>query len=182
MNKATTAQSQIISVLEKVPIFQGLTPQQSKKILGVCTKKAIPKKQILCRTGDESKEMYILLAGLLNITLNDGKELSRINPIGIVGEMGLFTGERRSANVTAAQDSVIFILSLQNLLSLFRADSEIAIRILMNVIKDMSHKLRKNNDIIEALEKLCPPAEAAMVIKKTLRETEEYRQVKAKSK
>lgn len=180
MEKSAASLTQFANVLEKIPIFKGLTAEQSTKILSICVKKAFSKKEIICQTGDESNNMYILLTGLLQVTLSDGKELSRIRPINIFGEMGLFTGERRSANVSPMNDSIILIIHKQELFKLFRDDSEIAIRVLLNVIHDMAKKLRKNNEIIEALKKICPPGEATMVISKALMETEEYRRIRSK--
>lgn len=180
MEKSNPPQTQFVSILEKIPIFRGLTSQQGMKILGICVKKGYSKKAIVCRAGEESNEMYILLKGILQVTLSDGKELFRIHPIGIVGEMGVFTGERRSANVLVMNDSILMIIHKQELFKLFRDDSELGIRILVNVIRDLSKKLRKNNEIIEALKKICPPGEAKLVISKTLLDTEEYRRVRTK--
>ncbi len=126
--------------------------------------------------------MYILLTGLLQVTLSDGKELSRIRPINIFGEMGVFTGERRSANVSAMNDSIVLIIHKPNLFKLFREESEIGIRVLLNIIDDMAKKLRKNNDIIEALKKICPPGESTMIISKAQIETAEYRRLRSKPK
>ena len=67
---------QFIKILEKIPIFQGLTFGQFQKILRICSKRFFKRDSNLCSTGDDSKEMFILLKGELKVTFHDGKELS----------------------------------------------------------------------------------------------------------
>ena len=50
--------------------------------------------------GDRPGELYILTEGLLKVTFK-GKEVNKILPISTVGEMGVFTGEPRSATITS---------------------------------------------------------------------------------
>ena len=76
----------------------------------------------------------------LKITFMDGKSLSLIKPVGIVGEMGIFTGEPRSASVSAATDCLLFTIHRKELFKTFEKDSFLALQILMNVIKDLSNR------------------------------------------
>ncbi len=123
-------QIEYLQILEKIPIFRGLTPKQASRILKICSKRNVAKDEIICSAGDESNEIYILIKGLLGISFHKGKELSRIKPVGIVGEMGVFTGERRSANVSAMSDSIILVIHKAEILKLFRYDSDLKTHIL----------------------------------------------------
>ena len=98
--------------------------------------------------------MFILIKGILKVVFPDGKELSRISPVETVGEMGLFTAERRSASVVAVEDSILLAIYKKELMNLFRKESDVGIQILTNVISDMSNKLKKSNTTIEELKKL----------------------------
>ena len=148
--------SSYASIFEKIPIFKGLTPYQLKRILRICSKQVFNSKDVLCTTGEESLHMFILLTGLLSIRFPNGELLSVISPGEIVGEMGVLTGERRSASVVAVEDSIVLSIHKSELFSLFRKDNSFVFRVLMNVILDMAHKLRKNNKIIEELKGSCP--------------------------
>jgi CRP/FNR family transcriptional regulator, cyclic AMP receptor protein len=147
----------LLEVLGKIPLFTGLSDAQFKKILGICEKRTVPKDGVLCRMGEESFEIFILLKGTLRVTVKDNREITRISPIGIVGEMGVFTGDRRAANILAAEDCLLLALHKAELMSALRGDADLSIHILMNVIGDLSSKLRKDNRIIDDLREICPP-------------------------
>lgn len=149
--------SSYVSVFEKVPIFKGLTHYQLKRILRICSKLVCTKNDVICITGEESLHMFILLKGLLSVRFPNGEQLSYISPGETVCEMGVLTGERRSASVVVAEDSIVLSIHKAELFTLFRKDSSFVYRVLMNVIRDLAHKLRKNNEVIEELKGLCPP-------------------------
>ena len=160
--------SKVIGILEKIPIFKGLSIDQFKRIINICSNRNLTVNEILCRTEDESYEMFILIKGLLKVVFSNGKELSRVSPIGIVGEMGVFTNERRSASVLAASESIILSINKKELFWLFRSDSDLGTRILMNVINDIANKLKKNNILIEELKQVCPPNKYSRVLSESL--------------
>ena len=172
-------QNKMIAILQKIPIFKGFTLQQSAKILGICGQRKLGKNSVLCKAGDKSNEMYVLLQGLIKITLPNGKEVSRIRPVGIIGEMGVFTGELRSAGIQSLNESIILVIRKSDLFDLLKKDAEMLSRVLMNVIFDLSQKLQKNNTIVEELRKLVPPGESTMIISKVTMDTEGYRSVKS---
>ena len=156
--------SQLIEILGKIPLFRGLSVREFKEILHICTRRNFLRGDLIFRAGEESFEIFILLQGVLKVTFEDGKELSRIEPIGIVGEMGVLTGEKRSANIVAANHCVLLSIHKMELLKLFRHDSDLGVRILLNVILDLSNKLRHDNEIIQDLKQLCPPGISTKII------------------
>ena len=163
----------VIGILEKIPIFKSLSIDQFKRIINICSNRNLTVNEVLCRAEDESYEMFILIKGLLKVVFSNGKELSRISPIGIVGEMGVFTNERRSASVVAASKCIILSINKRELFWLFRSDSDLGIRILMNVVNDMALKLKKNNILIEELRQICPPNKYSKILSQVLMNPEE---------
>ena len=163
---------QFIKILKKIPIFKELTIQQFQMILNICSKQFYKKNEKLFLKGDDSHEMFILIQGELKITFRDGKEFSRIHPVGFVGEMGIFTSQPRSATVEAATDSILLTIHKTELFKLFEKDCFIATHILMNVIKDLSCKLRNDNIIIEELRQMSFPGDFTKVLSKILTENE----------
>jgi CRP-like cAMP-binding protein len=155
---------QLIEILQKIPLFRGLSLHQFKKVLHICTRRVFAEGEALFHAGDESWEIFILLRGTLKVTFEDGKELSRIEPIGIVGEMGVLTGQRRSATTLTAVPSILLSLHKMELLKLFRHDADLGIRVLLNVILDLSAKLRRDNEIIGDLKEICPPGASTGII------------------
>jgi len=142
---------QFISILEKIPLFKGLSIAEFSDILSVSSHRTFQENEVLFSEGSESYEMFILIKGQLQVILPDGKVLARVNPPGIVGEMGVFTSENRSATVVTAGECICLVISKFGLMSLFGKNNSLGISILLNVICDLSGKLRKDNKIIEYL-------------------------------
>ncbi|WP_437983541.1 SulP family inorganic anion transporter [Sorangium sp. So ce117] len=69
----------------------------------------------LFRAGDVSKDLYLIENGELTAWAEiDGKKEKRLRTMGpgsVVGESGLYMGEKRSATVTASQKSTLYRLS-----------------------------------------------------------------------
>ena len=141
-------------ILEKIPFFKKLSIEQLKRILSISTYKALQANNALCTEGDESVEMYVLIKGQLCVTFPDGRVITRINPPGVVGEMGIFTGEPRSASVITGKESLILILKKFEMTRLFKQDPELSRIIMLNIITDLSSKLRHINDMFEKLNTL----------------------------
>ena len=141
-------------ILEKIPVFKELSIDQLKKILSISSHKTLRKKETLCAAGDQSNEIYVLIMGKLTILLPDGKVIARIDPLNIVGEMGIFTGNPRSATVVADDDSLVITINKNELLRLFKMDHDLCRVMLMNVIGDLSNKLRHLNELFDRLMQL----------------------------
>lgn len=141
----------IIERLRKIPMFEGLTTEQLKKMLSICSKKKFEISKNIYTIGEESDNMFILIKGKIGITFNTGVDLQSIAPAGIVGEMGIFTGEKRSANVVAETECMVLNFSRTELYRLFSSDANLHIKILMNIIKDLSKKMRGSNEQIDQL-------------------------------
>jgi CRP-like cAMP-binding protein len=154
----------LVEVLQKIPLFKGLSLLQFKTILNLCSKRIFCANEVLCTMGEEAFEFFILLRGSLKVTFRDGKEISRINPIGSVGEMGVFTGDRRSATIIAAEDSLLLSIHKAELIRAFHDDAGLAIRMLMNVIDDLSEKIRQDDRLIEDLRQICPPGQWTRIV------------------
>lgn len=142
---------EIIERFKKIPMFEGLTKTQLKRMLGICSKKKYNANDNIYSIGDDSKNMFILLKGKIGIMYKSGVDLQSISPAGTVGEMGIFTGNKRSANVVAVTECLILNFNKEELFTLFRNDTDLYIKILHNVIKDLCVKMSKGNEQIDQL-------------------------------
>lgn len=143
----------IIDYMKKIPLFDGLTYDEYTKILNICTKKIIPQEHFLCNEGDESDELFILLKGQLKVTFHGGTLLAYITPLGLVGEMGVFTDTKRSASVIATNESTVLRMSKNELFEVFRNNCALGNRIFLNVINDCAKKLHEDNEIVDEMRK-----------------------------
>lgn len=141
-----------IGILQKIPVFNGITIPQFHSLLVICEHRTYSENEILCLADEESNEVFILISGQIKIAFPDGQLITTINPVGFIGEMGLFTGKPRSADVIATRESIALVITKTNLMNLFSQDPELGKTVLLNVIGDLADKLRKDNVLIEKLK------------------------------
>jgi len=134
-----------IQIIDKIPMFEGLKPFQALEILKLCKPRGFSDREVLCKQGTRSTEMFILLSGNLLVTAPDGTLLTKLAPITIVGEMGLITGDPRSANVIADQKASVFEVSKIKFDVLMKKSPDIGFRIYRNIIHILSQRLGNNN-------------------------------------
>jgi len=144
-------QKKIIGKLKSTPIFNELTITEFKNILSICSKQTFLKNEVIYYEGSKSDDMYISIEGILRVTLK-GNELSLITPVDVMGEMGVFTHEPRSATVSAKTDCVLLKLTRVELNNLFEKKSMLRNRFYLGMIINLSNKLRKANEFITKLK------------------------------
>ena len=152
--------SQFVAAVSRVPLFNGLQPTQAISLLKVCERRTLDKGETLCRFGDRSDQMYILLSGAPSVCTEDGVQIARIDPIAPVGEMGIFTEEPRSATVVAAEASSLFVLGKFQLQGAMRRNSEMEIIVSRNVIATLAQRLRDANQEVAHLRDLIADQES----------------------
>lgn len=135
----------LVKVLSKIPIFQGLVAAQVKKILSICAHKSFQPGEVLCRSNTESDEMYILLSGQLAVVTVEGVKVATINPVTTVGEMGVITGQPRSATVEVIRPSNIFTIRKNQFDVLIREDSEMRVQVYRHIADVLVGKLGNDN-------------------------------------
>ena len=136
--------------MDTIPIISGLTNDQFEALLSICEKQKVTPYTVIFKEGDCPGEMYILTEGFLKVTLK-GKELNKILPISTVGEMGVFTGEPRSATITSVTRCTVLKILKKDLFNLFRKDKDFHIKFQEGMLVDLSQKLRLTNEVITKL-------------------------------
>lgn len=142
---AEPAKRELIETIKKIPIFQGLSPTQIRKILEISTAKSFKPEEKLCRAGSPSEELFILIAGELAVVTGNGERIASIVPVTTVGEMGMITRQPRSATVEAVKPSRVLILKRAQFDVLLRGESNMKARTYENIIGILSDKLIRDN-------------------------------------
>ncbi len=155
-----TETSHIIAALRRIALFQNMTPQQAMILLKVCERRSYTRNETLCRFGDASDEMFILLSGQLSVRTQEGTQIARIDPIAPVGEMGIFTQETRSATVVAREPATLLVLSKPQLDHLLRRNPDVELIISRNLIRLLSQRIRDANREMAHLSSLLADQEA----------------------
>ena len=143
--------AKIIEFMKKIPLFRGLSDEQYPKLLNICTMRTIKKESFLCNEGEDASELFVLVKGMFKVLLRGSILVNFISPMGLVGEIGVFTNVKRSASVLAHSDCTVLRLHKNELFALMKNDTVMSQQLLLNVIRDLAAKLLEENQIIEEL-------------------------------
>ncbi len=114
------------------------------------------KGDVIFHEGEESNELYIIAKGSASVRLRlpgEDREarLITFSPGTVFGELALLDQEARSATVEADDDLVCYVLAHSSFETLTRHDPAIAIKLLTNLGRELSSRLRRANRTIYQL-------------------------------
>ncbi|MBN1291016.1 MAG: cyclic nucleotide-binding domain-containing protein [Candidatus Latescibacteria bacterium] len=137
--------NKMIKIIERIPVFADLSPVQKNKLLSISMKKTLEEGEILCKEGENSDAIFILLVGKLSVKIVNSATVATINPIGTIGEMGVFTGETRSATVEAMEKSALLAIRSEDINNLIGKEPMIGLSIMRRVIKILAKRIQDHN-------------------------------------
>lgn len=133
---------QLSALVQRVSLFQGLRPEDVARIFAKGMTVRISKGEVLFYKNTVGSQMYIVLAGKLAVYSGD-TQIAVLRPGDLCGEMALVNQEPRSATVSALEDSLLFVLTQTTFHTLLT--KRVAVQLLLNIIKTLSHRLRETN-------------------------------------
>ena len=150
-------------VIAKIPAFRGLSFSQAYHLLRGGEKVVYTSHEVLCREGDKSTDMYVLLTGELSIKSND-TEISRVRPVDVVGEMGLITGLPRCATIEVVGEATLFKISKDVLDKALEEKHEMAAKVYKNMLDSLCRRLREANVQFVEVQSEVHPQIAPLVV------------------
>lgn len=142
----------LIAILKRVELFEGLAPAQLEAVAGICHERQYASDELVTAQGDPSDDLFIVCAGFVEIVLDSSSATSTprtvvsLGPGQIVGEMGLVDYGPRSANVRATSDpTVVQIIRRTDFEALCEHDNQLGYLVMRNMAADLSFKLRRTN-------------------------------------
>jgi len=135
----------LLRLIQRIPIFNDLPMSTAKVILSMSTKHVLNEGDVLCKEGNDSNSVFILLQGKLSVRIQNSANVATINPVCTIGEIGVFTGEKRSATVFAMEKSSLFSLPKKSLDTLIDRDPAFGVRIMRKVIQELSARIAEDN-------------------------------------
>ena len=133
--------------MDIIPILKELTDKQFESLLNICTKEEFPSYSVIFEEGAQSRDMFILTEGFLRVIFK-GNYVGEIEPVSTVGEMGVFTGETRSAKVVTITKCSLLRIMKNELFDLLEKDEDFYIKFQRVMFHDVVHKLRMANETI----------------------------------
>src|SRR3954471_8954661 len=95
--------------LRDVPLFAGLRKKDLEAIGRIGDELDVKQGKALVRQGDIGHEFFVLESGSAVVDI-DGDAVKELGPGDFFGEIALIEEDRRTATVTAAEDSVVIVI------------------------------------------------------------------------
>jgi uncharacterized membrane protein len=134
--------------LAEVPLFAGLDCQTRRELEHVLTTGSFLVGHVLCRRGDPADCMFFIRSGRVAFSLDSdtGETISLrdAGPGEYFGEIGLFDGGSRTADITVLEDTDVEILKRADLLALIERQPRVAIELLAAI----SRRLRMASELL----------------------------------
>ncbi len=129
-----------VGFLQRVPLFQGLTPHQKELLAKRFVERNYKKDDKIVTQGKGGEGFFIILEGHADAfrTLSDGNEVqvNSFGPTNYFGELALLDEEGlRTASVVATEPSKCVVLTRWDFLSLLKEDNAMAISILVEMAR-----------------------------------------------
>jgi CRP-like cAMP-binding protein len=143
-----------ILFLEKVKIFQGLSLEELGEIAQIVETEQYQEEEVLFRMGDPGNFAYILVSGLVELSVSDRrgrKQSSRKLGAGTCfGELSLLDGKARNTTAVVLEDSIIAVIGRDDFLNIVRKMPAIAV----GIIEQMSGQLRESTKKLNTMRGL----------------------------
>jgi SulP family sulfate permease len=131
------------------------TSDHVEKFMMYLEKQEVQEHHIVINKGDPPDSMYFIDSGELttHLEISKGKFIRLRNQGGgtMVGEMGLFLKQSRTATVVATEPSILYRLSLDNYNKMMQDDPELLFHLHQWIGRVLSVRLAENNHTLEAL-------------------------------
>lgn len=152
------------TILAKVPLFANLAVDELQAISSIMVTRKYKQEQIIVREDDEAHTFFILVSGTVHVAVltSEGKQsiLATLHKGEFFGEMAVLDGERRSASVIAADECTLIMLYRKSFMEILSQYPRIAIQMLI----EMSKRLRRSNRHINSLSLMSVYGRVAEVI------------------
>ncbi|MDD2923274.1 MAG: SpoIIE family protein phosphatase [Anaerolineales bacterium] len=133
------------NLLSQIPLFADLSSEELGHIQSVLDVQELAGGEILFREGEIGERLYIVVNGIIEVLMGEGKEEMLLNVLRTgeyLGEMGLILpGGRRTATVRAREKSVLLSMSRAQFLELARKNPQLSV----SMVRVLSQRLDAAN-------------------------------------
>ena len=127
--------------------FPGIKPAEVEELISNCQVKSYPDGTVLCRENASEQTFYMILEGEVQVTKlinsRENRLLKTLSPGDFFGEMALIHNAPRAATVTATTPVVVLELDKKAFDRVLERSTSIALA----MVREISHRLRENDDL-----------------------------------
>jgi small-conductance mechanosensitive channel/CRP-like cAMP-binding protein len=118
----------LAGLLSAVDIFSPLTPEELNALAAASANHVFAPGETIIRAGDDGDSMFVVSRGGVDVRVDSNgtpRTISRLGEGAFFGEMALFTGEPRTANVVAAEETEVLEIGHDAMRSLFQTNPDL---------------------------------------------------------
>ncbi|HEY6568096.1 MAG TPA: cyclic nucleotide-binding domain-containing protein [Actinomycetota bacterium] len=128
------ARPRIDVVLAGIPLFEGLTKRQMRKIGALAETVNAPEGAVVVKEGQVGDNFFVALTGQAKVTVK-GRTVHRILPGDHFGEISLLDGGVRTATVTTETPMTLLMIQRDDFLKTVERDPELAVALLESLAR-----------------------------------------------
>jgi MFS superfamily sulfate permease-like transporter len=143
--------------LDRLDLLATLTGDECEALRRLLVRRTYHKGDVVFREGDEGREMFIIARGAASVSMrlageDRAKRLATFTAGTVFGELALLDAGPRSASVEADEELTCYLLTEAGFATLAREHHAVAIKLLANLGRELSQRLRRANQTIYQLE------------------------------
>lgn len=143
-----------LEAMRSIPLFQHLSYKEQMAVLAIANARSFEAGQEIVREGAAAEQLFVVVQGKVAIEA-EGVVIAELRPGFHFGEMGLIEQAPRSATVRALEPTRCVVLGRMELLALMRKEPVLAVKLLWNLVRALSERLRLTNaELSEAKQML----------------------------
>jgi small-conductance mechanosensitive channel/CRP-like cAMP-binding protein len=127
--RPVTAEDQIADRLSAVDIFSPLSPDELRQLAKATAGHVFAPGETLIRAGDEGSSMFVVHSGRVAVQIPDRggpRTVAELTEGNFFGEMALFTGEPRTANIVALEETEVLEIGHAAMKHIFQTNPSLA--------------------------------------------------------
>jgi len=128
-SRPVTPEDQISDRLSAVDIFSPLSPDELRQLAKATAGHVFAPGETLIRAGDEGSSMFVVHNGRVAVQISDRsgpRTVAELTEGSFFGEMALFTGEPRTANVVALEETEVLEIGHTAMKHIFHTNPSLA--------------------------------------------------------
>ncbi len=146
-------EDEICERIINVPIFAPLSTEETQKIARTCSVRVFAPEEPIIEKGQQDKSMFIIHRGVVHIQIEENgvsKVVSTLREGDFFGEMSLFTGEPRTANVIADSETQVLEIKPYIMKPILDNNPEVA-RVISEIIEERRTTLAQEEEQKKAM-------------------------------
>jgi CRP/FNR family cyclic AMP-dependent transcriptional regulator len=161
-----------IALLQETALFKNLMPTEIGKVLTIAREVKFAKDDLIMKEGDFGDTLFIIRKGAVEVSkrltleglegegaaMQKNKVFTRLDASqhAVFGEIALLEDTKRTATIRAVTDCIFYEIKKDDFLQLAEEDHRLGYRIILNLAKIVSARLRKaDEDTIKLTTALC---------------------------